>query len=189
MKRLKKYLTNTFSLTEEEWSLIQQKVSIKKIKKGEFFLEQGKTCKNSGLILEGLMRYFSYDEKGNDPTCYFSSEYQYILDPFVFQTQLVSDMNLQAVINCEIAVISFDNDKELRSILPKWKIITDQLLLEVTMNFANQKQLLTMNASERYDYFVKNFATVARRAPLQYIASYLGIKQPSLSRIRKNTSR
>ena len=98
-------------------------------------------------------------------------------------------MNLQAVTKCDIAVISFDTDKQLQTALPRWVNITNQMLLDVSINFANQKELLAMNATKRYDYFIENYPTIARRAPLQYVASYLGIKQPSLSRVRKNNSR
>ena len=186
MEKLQKYLTDRFLLTEDEWSLIHENMTIKTLNKGEFFIEQDKVCRKSGLILQGVMRYFSYDEKGNDPTCYFASEHQYIVDPFAFKKQAPSDMNLQAVTNCTIAVIGFDRDKELQTSFPKWNEIVNQLLLDVSIHFADQKQLLAMNASKRYDYFVENFPTIASRSPLQYVASYLGIKQPSLSRIRKN---
>ncbi len=186
MKQFQKYFTDKFHFTENEWDLIHQNISIKTLNKGEFFIEQNKICRNSGFILKGVMRYFSYDENGNDPTCYFVCENQYITDPFTFKKQTPADMNLQAVTKCDIAVISFDRDKKLQTLLPGWNDIINQVLLEVSMNFANQKELLALNASKRYDYFIENYPTIASRAPLQYVASYLGMKQPSLSRVRKN---
>lgn len=188
MERLQKYFVDKFQLSEDDWNLISESIKMRTLQKGEFFIEQNKICRYSGFILTGVMRYFSYDENGNDPTCYFVSENQYITDPFSFKKQIQSDMNLQAVTKCDLAVISFDNDKKLQTLLPKWNDIINQVLLEVSINFANQKKLLAMNALERYNYFIKNYPTVAKRAPLQYVASYLGIKQPSLSRVRKNTS-
>ena len=186
MEQLQKYFTDKFHLTPDEWSLISHNIQQKTLGKGELFIEQNKLCRHSGFILKGVMRYFSYDENGNDPTCYFVCENQYITDPFTFKKQTPSDINLQAVTVCDIAVISFDADKQLQTILPKWSDMINQVLLEVSMNFANQKELLAMNASKRYDYFTEKYPTVARRAPLQYVASYLGIKQPSLSRVRRN---
>lgn len=188
MERLQKYFTDKFQLSKDDWNLINENIKTKTLQKGEFFIEQNKVCRNSGFILTGVMRYFSYDENGNDPTCYFVSESQYITDPFTFKKQTPSEMNLQAVTKCDLAVISFDSDRKLQTLLPKWNDIINQVLLEVSINFANQKELLAMNASKRYDYFIENYPTVAKRAPLQYVASYLGIKQPSLSRVRKNTS-
>jgi hypothetical protein len=188
MEQLQKYLTDRVQLTVDEWTLLSQHIKIKTLKKGEFFIEQNKICRNSGFILKGVMRYFSFDKNGNDPTCYFVCENQYITDPFTFKKQTPSDMNLQAVTKCDIAVISFDADKRLQTAFPRWADFTNQMLLDVSINFANQKELLAMNATKRYDYFLENYPTVARRAPLQYVASYLGIKQPSLSRVRKNNS-
>lgn len=188
MERLQKYFTDNFQLSKDDWNLINENIKTKTLQKGEFFIEQNKICRNSGIILTGVMRYFSYDENGNDPTCYFVCENQYITDPFTFKKQTPSDMNLQAVTKCDIAVISFDADKRLQTVFPRWTDITNQMLLDVSINFANQKELLAMNATKRYDYFIENYPTIARRVPLQYVASYLGIKQPSLSRIRKNNS-
>jgi hypothetical protein len=186
MEQIQKYFIDKFRLTSDEWNLIYQNIQRKTLPKGEFFIQQGKICRNAGFVLKGVMRYFSYDKNGNDPTCYFAYENQYITDPFTFRKQLPSDMNLQAVTKCDIAVISFDSDVKLQTILPKWNEIINQALLEVSINFANQKELIAMNASDRYEYFIKNYPTLASRVPLKYVASYLGIKQPSLSRVRKN---
>lgn len=188
MKRLQKYFTDKFQLTDSNWILLSKNVKIKTLQKGQFFIEQNKVCKNSGFILSGVMRYFSYNEMGNDPTCYFVCENQYVTDPFTFKKQTPSDINLQAVTKCDIAVISFDADARLQAALTGWSDITNQILLEVSIDFANQKQLLAMNATKRYDYFIQKYPTIATRTPLQYVASYLGIKQPSLSRVRKNNS-
>lgn len=188
MELLQKYFTDNFQLSIDDWNLIQENIRTKTLQKGEFFIEQNKVCRNAGFILKGVMRYFSYDENGNDPTCYFVSENQYITDPFTFKKQTPSEINLQAITQCDLAVISFESDRKLQTLLPKWKDIIHQVLLEVSINFANQKELLAMNASKRYDYFIEKYPTIAQRVPLQYVASYLGIKQPSLSRVRKNTS-
>ena len=185
MEHLRKYFEDTFNCSEDEWNLISGHFKIKTLQKGEFFIEQNEVCRNSGFILSGIMRYFSYDKNGNDPTCYFVCENQYVVDPFTFKKQTPSEMNLQAVIPCKVAVISYETDLKLQAAFPRWTDITNKILLDVSMNFANQKELLAMNATTRYDYFIEHYPTIASRAPLQYIASYLGIKQPSLSRVRK----
>lgn len=188
MELFQKYFIDKFQLSTDDWNLINENIKTKTLQKGEFFIEQNKVCRNAGFVVRGVMRYFSYDKNGHDPTCYFVSENQYITDPFTFKKEIPSEINLQAVTTCELAVISVDSDIKLQTLLPKWKDIINQVLLEVSMNFANQKELLAMNASKRYNYFIENYPTIAARAPLHYVASYLGIKQPSLSRLRKNNS-
>ncbi len=185
MEALKKYLCEVVALQEKEWLAIQDVVEIITLPKGDFFIEENKPCKNSGFILEGLMRYFSFDEEGNDPTCYFIDENGYVVDPYTFSSQKPSSMNLQAVTKCRIAVISFANHTLLQKQLSRWEDITGQLLLKIAMDFANQKDLVSMDASKRYKYFVTHYSSFATRSPLKYVASYLGIAQPSLSRIRK----
>lgn len=185
MESLKKYLLKTVAFQEEEWATLEKMVEIRILSKGDLFIEQDKPCKNSGFILEGLMRYFSFDEYGNDPTCYFVDENNYILDPYAFASQVPSSMNLQAITKCRIAVISSSTHKLLQKHIPRWDDVTRQLILRIAMDFADQKDFLRMDAAKRYNYFVNQYPSFATRSPLKYIASYLSIAQQSLSRIRK----
>ena len=186
MEALQKILHEKFNVTEEEWRIISPYVKLQALEKGEFFIEENKICRSSAFILEGVAHYFNYDKNGNAPTCYFSYEGHYAVDPFTFASQAPAKINLQAVTRCRLAVISYESDKKLGAIFPRWSEIATQALLQVSMEFANQKELVSMNASERYDYFIKQYPHLAKRVPLHYVASYLGVAQPSLSRLRKN---
>lgn len=186
MERLRAHLHKTVGLTAGEWDLVCEQVRMVSLRKEEFFIEEGRPCKRSGFLLSGVMRYFSFDREGEDPTCYFSYETHYITDPFTFKQQTPATLNLQAITPCEVAVVSFDADRALRKALPRWGQITDQLLLAVSLDFGDQKKLLAMKAAERYEYFTRQYPALARRVPLRYVATYLGITQPSLSRLRKN---
>src|SRR6185295_8578790 len=92
-----KIFSDNFHLKKEEWEVINEVIKPVTLSKGDFFIEEGKICRNSGFILKGVMRYFSYDKDGNDPTCYFSYENHYICDPFAFKKQEPSNINLQAL--------------------------------------------------------------------------------------------
>jgi CRP-like cAMP-binding protein len=186
---LKTYLEDHFSIDEQEWATISSFFEEVRMPKNEVFIEAGKVCKNAGFILDGVMRYFAADMEGNEPTCYFSFEGHYIVDPFTFDVQQPSNINLKSVTDCSLAVISYQKDSELRQVYPKWVHISNAMLLKVSIEFANQKEMVSMKASQRYEHFVQQYPQLAQRVPLQYIASYLGIAQPSLSRLRKNPKR
>lgn len=185
MEKLQKYFIKNFQLNEKEAETILSFLKIQTLQKGDFFIEEEKICRNAGFLLDGIMRYFTYDNEGNDPTCYFSYPTHYIVDPFTFKEQKPSAINAQAVTRCRMAVISFENDQKLNALFPRWQEITNQIVLQLAMEFSNQKSMLSLSATGRYEYFVQKYPEVAQLAPLQFIASYLGIAQPSLSRIRK----
>lgn len=186
MRELSAYIEKQCELNEEEWQLIVSHVEIRELPANEFFIQSGKVCRYSGIILEGVMRYFEANEAGAEPTCYFSFEGHYIVDPFTFRDQRPSSINLKSVTGCRLAVISFEQDRQLAAMLPKWREITTTMLLDISVEFANQKTMMSLNASQRYTYFLEHYPDLALRVPLQYIASYLGMTQPSLSRLRAN---
>jgi CRP-like cAMP-binding protein len=157
--------------------------------KNTFLIQSGKICRKSGFMLQGVMRYFAANQHGDEPTCYFTFEGHYIVDPFNYNQQKPSTINLKSITDCTVALISFENDTILAKAFPKWKDITNKMLLDVSMEFANQKTIIALSASERYKYFTDHYPQLALRVPLQYIASYLGIAQPSLSRLRKELTR
>lgn len=185
---LKAYLTKGFGLTETEWGMLEQRLEEVRFPKGEHFIKAGKVCRRSGFIMDGVGRYFAEDREGNTPTCYFSFEGHYIVDPFNYREQTPSTINLVSVTDCTLMTMSFEQERELLVEFPRWREITTMILLEVAKEFANQKTMMSLSAAERYAYFVEHYPSLALRVPLQYVASYLGIAQPSLSRLRKNLS-
>jgi hypothetical protein len=185
LEKIKSLLVDKFHLTDQEWNLIRNKISINTYSKGDFLITQGEQSNLTGFIISGIMRYFCYDARGNDPTGFFTYENQYIIDPFSFRNQTKATLNLQAVMACTAGIITYKDDAALMVSMPRWLEISNTLVFEQSLNFADQKKMISMNAADRYAYFCTHYPSLASRAPLQYIASYLGIKQPSLSRLRK----
>lgn len=186
MEQLGKLLTDNYQLEKPEVNLVLEHHNISTINTGDFFIANGRPCRYSGFLLNGVMRCFEYDKDGNDPTCYFFYPAHYILDPFTYYQQTPSSINAQAVTDCEMAIMSFDEEKKLIAQFPRWVEISRDILLKMTLELSNQKAMLALNATERYEYFMAHYPIVAKHAPLKYVASYLGIAQPSLSRIRKS---
>ncbi len=185
MLALKTYLANEFSVSEEEWLCISRYFEEITLPKNEFFIKFEKVCRRTGFVLEGVLRYFDPDETGAEPTCFFTFEGHYVVDPFTYEEQKPSVMNLKSVTDCRLAVISYERDRKLMAELPRWKEIKTNMILRVSLEFSDQKSLMNMSAAKRYSYFTERYPHLALRVPLQYIASYLGIAQPSLSRLRK----
>jgi CRP-like cAMP-binding protein len=189
MWNLEEHLKSEFSVSDTEWQMILSYLEEIDFPKNSFFIRHGKVSRRSGFILEGIMRYFDTDEKGKEPTCYFSFAGHYIVDPFAYYEQKPSAINLKSISDCRLAVISYDDEKKLIAKFPRWKEITTSMLLKVSTEFANQKTMMSLSAAKRYRYFNDQYPQLAVSVPLQFIASYLGIAQPSLSRLRKELAR
>lgn len=189
MVRFKEFLQKQFYITEFEWNIISNYFEEVSLKKKELFIEQGRVCKQAGFILEGVMRYFGYGENGEEQTCYFAAEDDFVIDPFSFPVQTpATTFNLQLVTDCRMAVISYAADKELAKKYPNWPAIANALVQRAMGELVKQKEIIFYDAAGRYGYFMGKYPRFAQTVPLQYIASYLGIAQPSLSRLRKQAA-
>lgn len=185
MDELKERLVKDFSLDEEQWLEIERCLEEVTLEKNEFFIQQGKVCRKTGFILEGVMQYFEVDAAGNEPTCFFTYEGHFVTDPFTYEEQKPAVVNLKTITACRLAVLTYENDRKLSASIPRWKEIKSLLTLKQSLEFADQKSIIHLSAAGRYDYFIRNYPNLALRVPLQFIASYLGIAQPSLSRLRR----
>ncbi len=175
-----------FSLSADEWSAIEAHLEEAILPKNEFFIQQGRVCRKTGFILEGVMHYFEVDAEGNEPTCFFTYEGHFIADPYTYEEQKPAVINLKSITECRLLVLTFESDRRLSALVPRWREIKSALTLKQSLEFADQKAIIHLSAAERYNYFIRKYPNLALRVPLQYIASYLGIAQPSLSRLRRD---
>jgi hypothetical protein len=186
MQKLINYIKQFSSLTNDEIEIISKNVYIEKIPSKSFILEAGKVCQRIGFILDGVVRSYFYDTFGNEIIKCFHTENQFAVDLLSYQKGFTSNDYIQTLTNCEFAFISKSSDEYLSNTIEKWPIlvrkISDTLLSE---KIINRTILFHEDAKERYLSFLKEYPEIIKRVPLGQIASFLGIAQQSLSRIRK----
>lgn len=184
----KKYLHDNHNLTDEEWDLIKDYHEVLFISKNEFFLQQGKVCRWLSFIAEGVMRFCMYRD-GEDITCYFVSENDFAGDPDSFYAHRPSERNMQALTDCVLVSISRDNMQKLCKALPRFEEIMGLIDRRVMVGLMTQRDFLQhADAATKYQKFMEYYPHILQRAPLGYVASFLGITQQSLSRLRKDIS-
>lgn len=180
------YLEKYASFTEQEVEIIQRNIYTEKFDSKSFVLEAGKVCQRIGFIKEGIIRSFYYDDNGNEIVKNFHTVNQFAVDLLSYQKGIPCNHYLQAVNNCQLIFISKTSDNLLSKEMEKWpsliRKISETLLAE---KIEKSNLLFHKDAKERYLYFIENNPEIAKNVPLGYIASYLGIAQQSLSRIRK----
>ncbi|WP_075343039.1 Crp/Fnr family transcriptional regulator [Tenacibaculum agarivorans] len=174
------------TLTKEEKDLINKNITFRKFNAKEYFLESGNRSNEIGFILSGIFRYFFYDSNGKEITAHFMIEKEFVGSATSFFEYMPSSGSLQAITDCEIIVISRQSWELFCRDIKNWENSFQKILNEVLIKKTNfQRGLLNTDAKTAYLKFLNTYPNVAQKAPLNYIASFLGITPFSLSRIRK----
>jgi CRP-like cAMP-binding protein len=159
------------------------------ISQNELLLEIGKSANEFYLIEQGLFRSFLYDFNGDEITYEFYCPNEILIESFSLFNRVPSRENFQAVTHGVVWKIDYEKFSEL---LQKVEGFREWGRSWATNQLFTLKQrsinALTVSATDRYLNLVKERPEIILHSPLKYIASYLGITDTSLSRIRKEIS-
>lgn len=155
------------------------------LKKGEHFVEEGKTCKKIAFIQEGLFRTY-YLKDGIEITTCFCKENTLTTSFKSLITKQVSELSIQATEESTIWVIQYHDLEILYSKNLFWQQVGRLVAQQEFINAECYTRFLNdQNAKQRYLHILDNESDLLQRVPLLYLASYLQIAPETLSRIRK----
>jgi CRP-like cAMP-binding protein len=171
-------------LTDHEERFVSGLFEPYTLRVGEFFLKVGEVCRHVGFVNQGLLRYYVLDD-GEEHTYDFSPDNTFTCNYESFLNGSPSTRFIQAVEDTRLLRISYDNLQRLYEELTHGqkfgRLVAEQL-------FVSHLQKLTSfyrdTADQRYDHFLRLFPGLADRLPQYVVASYVGIKPQSLSRLR-----
>jgi len=187
MKEFINYLLQFGQLNQQQIDLVNSKGVLKELKKDEYFQEAGKIPREVGFLTEGIIRICYFNNKGDEITKYFIDENNLIVDINSYNQNIPSSGYIQAITDCKFMVFSKEAMKDLSMTILIWDDLINKIMNKALIEKVNKiSPMLAEDATERYRNFFTKFPTLASRIPLSYLASYLGITQSSLSRIRKN---
>ena len=179
----------TVGLSNEEFELFASHFKKQFLPRKYFFTRAGQVCTHIAYILKGSARTYTVDDKGGEHILFFAFEDWLIGDLESMCTNQPGKLNIQATEDCELFCISFSEMTRLEEKMPKLK--DWHSTKKARSHFATINQLTevkTQTPEERYLNLHQKHPHIFQRIPLQYIASYLGIEPPSLSRLRKRLS-
>jgi CRP-like cAMP-binding protein len=155
-------------------------------KRGEFFCEEGKRSNEYLFLEKGIMRSFLFDTEGTEVTTNFYSPGMVVFEAASFFQHIASQENIQAMTNCTGWKITFEELNALFHALPAFRE-TGRAILVKTLIALKMRMLSMINqtAEQRYEALLTTAPEIFQHAPLKHIASFLGITDTSLSRIRK----
>jgi CRP-like cAMP-binding protein len=182
-------LLNTISsfipLSSHDDEIVRRLFHKKIFKKGDHLLQQGSVCRYVIFIETWLVRYY-INSDGEQQTNYFNKEGEFVCDYMSFLPQVPSNVNIQALEDTTVFVISFTDIQQFYKEVEHGERFGRLAIEQVFVNVINQVKSLYADPPEvRYSQFLSNFPDIGQRIPQYYIASYVGIKPQSLSRIRK----
>lgn len=185
-----RFLQSTNLVSLPAATQIADRFKSKVLAKGQFLLEAGAVSDEYLFLERGYIRTFAFDTDGNEVTTNFCSSGQVVFEIASFFNRTKSKENIQALTDCEGWYITYAQLNELFHTLPEFREFGRSVLVRGFSELKTRMLLMiTETAEERYAQLLKTNPTIFHHAPLKTIASYLGITDTSLSRIRKELSK
>lgn len=177
------FLSKYVSLTEEEKNKIISLDIFRSVKKGTILLEAGQQSKNSYFILRGCIRKY-YILDGEEKTTAFHTEMEAVT-PHCVISKTPSEYYISCIEDTILTVSDSDMEAEVNKKFPKFeflcRVLAENILAKQQIDFDRFK---TSSPEQRYLDLLKTRPDLIQRVPQHQLASYLGIKPQSLSRIR-----
>ncbi len=184
MHQLLSYIQSNYTISNAATQTLQQFLNKIVLCKNDFLINEGQVCKHLYFLEKGCVRGF-YNVDGKDITQWFGFENDFVTSFRSFITQTPSAEYIHVV---EDAVLWALDKEQLNNLLKNFteieklvRIIYEQYYIRLEERYANAH---FKTATELYENLLQNEPHILQRMPLGYIASYLGISQETLSRIR-----
>lgn len=172
-------------ISKEDKVIYKDLFQVKHYKKGDFFLQEGQVCKYMGLIESGLMRHY-INQEGKERTFSFVNEKRFLSNYESFTTQTPSSRIIQALEDTVIHVATFESFEyfyeHTKSGDKIGRLVLGMVLIKLEKELTS---FYTDTPEQRYQKFIEEYPDLQQRISQYHIASFVGVKPPSLSRIRK----
>lgn len=177
-------------LCTDELQLILSGYKKVDFKKGDFIFKNGSVVNNYYLVEKGFLRSFVIDIDGNEVTTNFYLKGNIILEETSFFLRRPTKEYVQVIEDCELWLKDFDTFQDHFNQSEKYR---EWGRAHLAQNFFTFKEhslaMITESATKRYKNLLKSRPEIIKKASLKHIASFLGITDTSLSRIRKGITK
>lgn len=184
---IRKY--TSIPVSENDFETIKSHFTYKKIRKRQYFLQEGEACKHFAFIVKGAMRQYYMDEKGAEHFVQLAIENWWVGDRESWVMLTPSRYNIDAWEDSEILLISHADVLKLSQQFPA--LMEMMRKMDERNSIATQKRItsaISHTAERRYADFICEYPDLVQRFPQHVIASYIGITKDTLSRLRKQPS-
>ena len=157
------------------------------VPKNQVLIKESQVCKKLYFIEEGLGRSYYRKDDGKEITQWFFGVGKFMSSADSFFNQTPSLYYLEVLEDSVLYSISYENMERLLAKYHNMEKFIRLLSIEMFAKFVHKLNAIQFQtARERYDFMISEFPDISHRVPLGHIASYLGMTQETLSRIRRN---
>ena len=185
--RLKNEKVNALTLNFIKELEANQSIEVKKVAKNSFLVSKNETSLNVFFIKKGCVRSFVHDSEMREVTIWFTFENEAVFSSISYILELPSIVMIQALENSEVVIVSkkqldyiystqFEINQLGRTIMEKFLVLLSMRSISLQTDFAEV----------RYKDLIEQYPDILKRVALRHIASYIGVKVETLSRIRAN---
>lgn len=184
-----KLISRYLELTNEEANAFAECIPIKTFGKGDILLREGQVSRDSYFVIQGCIRKY-YIINGEECTTEFFVEDDSVASLHSYTNKTPANHYFECLEDCKLAVLNLEEEQKLFKRVPKYEALCR---MSMQNNFGEQQEALakfiTSSPEERYRNLLETRPDLIQRVPQYYLASYLGVKPESLSRIRKRIAK
>lgn len=184
-EQVKKFLQRVSPLLDKEIDIFLGKKQMQRISKGDYLVKEGQICKSLYFLHSGVLSLLLLKD-GEEHVKDFSLSGKFITAYTSFTKRTASEIFIRAEQDCELSL--WDSDYVLHLIQENhhWTMFA-KTIVDYLFQRKEQKEITMIlnTAEERYLRLIQEFPAIFQQVPQYLIASYLGVKPQSLSRIRK----
>lgn len=173
-------------LTKQQEEYLLSIIRTKKYSKNNYFLKPSQICSIIGYIDKGLVRIFNINHLGIETTNWLVTDNELVTEILSFISQEPTQEYIQCIEETTIVYISYQDLQDLYKIIPQMhiyiKLINEDLLVDVKKYILSN---IHLSAEEKYEQLFQVRPKLIQKAPLKYIASFLGMTDSTLSRVRR----
>ncbi|MCX2453634.1 Crp/Fnr family transcriptional regulator [Pedobacter sp. PLR] len=185
-QKLIDFIQSGHRLSKEDTDLVVQYFEPVLFPKNRIIEEEGRVPKYLYYVVSGYLRLFHYNEAGDEITTHINCPPGFFTSYFPFVNETKSNDNVECITDCELLRIT---KADLESLTSKSMAMKDFSIgvfqQSIAYNETRSMELATLSAEQRYQKLIGNYPGILHHVPITYIASFLGMKPESLSRIRR----
>lgn len=184
------YIQQVMPMPMQKAALLAQKFTYKEITKGDFILQEGKISNRLYFLEQGCIRSYILDVNGSEVTTAIFMQNSTVNDLISFFKRLPSKENFQALSDCKTCFLTYEELQENFHNIPEFRELGRMMLIN---NYSRLKErmlaMVQLTAEQRYLNLIESQPDIFQHVPLKMLATYLGITDTSLSRIRKDLAK
>jgi CRP-like cAMP-binding protein len=179
------HVQKIIQLNEEEQNYLCSLLQEKKIPRKDYLLHENQICDFSAFVVSGCLRAYSIDDNGIEHILQFAPQNWWITDMFSLLSGKVAHLNIDAVEDTEVLLLSKNNQELLYANVPKFERYF-RILIQNSTVASRQRVLdnLELSAKDRFAKFCTTYPSLINSIPQKQIAAYIGVTPEFLSKMK-----